>query len=366
MNRSKIQEREFFTPEEKETIWKKTNGVCAHCGKPIFIGYQFSVDHFIPLGKGGVNRMINLIPLCKDCNKNKAQKVLHPKDFAPYLKEKYKKELENYYESYTKSFNYLTRNSLIAQDDLIVEIPIAMQSKKLKNPPKIKYAIQRAEYCDLDELYKYYVRYLKKYNALDDIECAKANIMYWYESGCLYFIKKNNEVKIMAAFNIVDVNEESKNYGMTRNLDIFIFPYYSNIETARMTDVITYSIPEKIAQEHNLEILPIFISGLTNDPVFKMLPMLRGMRPCADDFDGKVYKYAINIEYKHSHTDEEIRECAKETIKFFDQFEVNESIIEKYRKIYLNLSDIPEKASKACNKSSCRYDHSSLYGVVPV
>jgi len=71
---------------------------------------------------------------------------------------------------------------------------------------------------------------------------------------------------------------------------------------------------------------------------------LRGMRPCTDDFDGKVNKYAINIEYKHSHTDEEIRECAKDTIKFFDQFEVDESIIEKYRKIYLDLSDTPQKA----------------------
>lgn len=53
MNREKIVERTNFTNEEKEDVLKKSGGICAHCGKPIYIGYQFSVDHYIPLTKGG-------------------------------------------------------------------------------------------------------------------------------------------------------------------------------------------------------------------------------------------------------------------------------------------------------------------------
>ena len=49
-----------ISPQEKEDVLKKSRGICAHCGKPIYIGYQFSVDHYIPLTKGGVNRSYNL------------------------------------------------------------------------------------------------------------------------------------------------------------------------------------------------------------------------------------------------------------------------------------------------------------------
>lgn len=75
----KIVERANFTNEEKEDVLKKSMGICAHCGKPIYIGYQFSVDHYIPLTKGGVNRSYNLIPLCKECNKRKTTKYLNRK-----------------------------------------------------------------------------------------------------------------------------------------------------------------------------------------------------------------------------------------------------------------------------------------------
>lgn len=51
MNREKIVERTNFTNEEKEDVLKKSGGICAHCEKPIYIGYQFSVDHYIPLTK---------------------------------------------------------------------------------------------------------------------------------------------------------------------------------------------------------------------------------------------------------------------------------------------------------------------------
>lgn len=98
MDREKIVERANFTNEEKEDVLRKSGGVCAHCGKPIFIGYQFSVDHYIPLTKGGVNRSYNLVPLCKECNKKKDDKIFEPEEYLLYLKEKPMEKLKGYYD----------------------------------------------------------------------------------------------------------------------------------------------------------------------------------------------------------------------------------------------------------------------------
>lgn len=352
MNRCKITEREFFTNAEKEDILAKTKGgVCAHCGKPIFIGYQFSVDHFIPLDKGGCNRIINLVPLCKKCNVEKGAKVYSPDDFLSYLKPKYMEEIQGYYNSYIKSFNYVSRNSLIAQDDFFVEVPAPVLIRKAKKYPKIKYKLQRAEYKDLDEIYEYYVKYLKKYNALDDIQSAKVNIMYWYESGCIYFVKKNEEIKIMAAYNVVDVAPKDGNYGMTKNLDILVFPYYTNIATGILTDALIYNIPEKIAKEQNLGVIPILISGLVNDTIFNRLSPMKDLTPCAYDFDGKIAKYAINVGYdteNYKADDDNIEDVAPATIKFFNNFESDAELREKYRQYYEET-----RAGEKTDEESC-------------
>lgn len=162
MNREKIVERTNFTNEEKEDVLKKSGGICAHCGKPIYIGYQFSVDHYIPLTKGGVNRSYNLVPLCKECNKKKDDKIFEPEEYLPYLKEKPMEQLKGYYESYVKSFNFVSRNNYLALDSFTVSTYVPIRSMMYsKKPVQVKYTAKRAEYCDLDKLYAYYVEILK-------------------------------------------------------------------------------------------------------------------------------------------------------------------------------------------------------------
>lgn len=154
MNREKIVERTNFTNEEKEDVLKKSGGICAHCGKPIYIGYQFSVDHYIPLTKGGVNRSYNLVPLCKECNKKKDDKIFEPEEYLPYLKEKPMEQLKGYYESYVKSFNFVSRNNYLALDSFTVSTYVPIRSMMYsKKPVQVKYTAKRAEYCDLDKLY---------------------------------------------------------------------------------------------------------------------------------------------------------------------------------------------------------------------
>ena len=59
--------RKVFSQEKRNDIYERTKGRCALCGK--FIRFdQFTVDHVIPLAKGGTNDIENLQCTCKHCN----------------------------------------------------------------------------------------------------------------------------------------------------------------------------------------------------------------------------------------------------------------------------------------------------------
>ncbi len=58
-------------PERKRIVWKKTGGVCAHCGRQA-TGIRQTIDHYVPLSMGGGFDLRNLMPLCKKCNGSKS------------------------------------------------------------------------------------------------------------------------------------------------------------------------------------------------------------------------------------------------------------------------------------------------------
>lgn len=43
-----------------EDILRKSDGVCAHCGCPVAIGDNFTVEHVVPISKGGTNDLVNI------------------------------------------------------------------------------------------------------------------------------------------------------------------------------------------------------------------------------------------------------------------------------------------------------------------
>lgn len=60
-----------FTDYEKKTIYAKANGKCAICGKPVKYK-EMTVDHRVPLTKGGTNDLENLQLAHLSCNRAKA------------------------------------------------------------------------------------------------------------------------------------------------------------------------------------------------------------------------------------------------------------------------------------------------------
>lgn len=48
-------------------ILGKTGSACFWCKAGLTLG-SMTEDHFVPLGKGGVNAQINVVPACLECN----------------------------------------------------------------------------------------------------------------------------------------------------------------------------------------------------------------------------------------------------------------------------------------------------------
>ncbi|MBU0993456.1 MAG: HNH endonuclease [Proteobacteria bacterium] len=64
--------------------WKRkcSKGVCHYCGQPAKPS-ELTMDHIVPLAKGGKSTKGNVVPACKTCNTRK--KSLLPMEWDQYL-----------------------------------------------------------------------------------------------------------------------------------------------------------------------------------------------------------------------------------------------------------------------------------------
>lgn len=74
--------------ELRKTRWwqKKTaSGTCYYCGVQ-FAHRDLTMDHLIPLSRGGRSTKDNLVPCCKSCNSKK--KTMLPVEWEEYINQK--------------------------------------------------------------------------------------------------------------------------------------------------------------------------------------------------------------------------------------------------------------------------------------
>ena len=95
MGREEIRNRKF-TKREKEIILMKTGCKCGHCGKTLTV-QESTVDHIIPVYKGGLNDEFNLIALCHDCNEEKSSFLYDVMDYYKYILPEYEQEFYSYH-----------------------------------------------------------------------------------------------------------------------------------------------------------------------------------------------------------------------------------------------------------------------------
>jgi 5-methylcytosine-specific restriction enzyme A len=71
--------------ELRNSSWwkrKRSTGVCYYCGNK-FKPAELTMDHLIPVARGGRSVSGNLVPACKECNSKK--KYLLPMEWEEYL-----------------------------------------------------------------------------------------------------------------------------------------------------------------------------------------------------------------------------------------------------------------------------------------
>ena len=71
--------------ELRETQWWKrrlAKGRCHYCGRPIS-PKELTMDHVVPISRGGKSSKANVVPCCKECNN--AKKQLLPIEWETYI-----------------------------------------------------------------------------------------------------------------------------------------------------------------------------------------------------------------------------------------------------------------------------------------
>jgi 5-methylcytosine-specific restriction enzyme A len=66
-------EREKARKLRKSQWWLNlvNQGLCHYCGKK-FAAARLTMDHVVPLARGGTSTPGNIVPACKDCNREKS------------------------------------------------------------------------------------------------------------------------------------------------------------------------------------------------------------------------------------------------------------------------------------------------------
>jgi 5-methylcytosine-specific restriction endonuclease McrA len=74
----------------RATRWwrqKKQQGKCYYCGRKVNPS-ELTMDHIVPLIRGGRSTKANIVPCCKDCNNKK--KHMLPVEWQEYLRRLHK------------------------------------------------------------------------------------------------------------------------------------------------------------------------------------------------------------------------------------------------------------------------------------
>ena len=71
-----MSERISFSKSVRESVYKRFDGRCAYCGRPIAQSRFMQIDHIKSIYYGGGNEIDNLFPSCRSCNHYKSTMTL--------------------------------------------------------------------------------------------------------------------------------------------------------------------------------------------------------------------------------------------------------------------------------------------------
>lgn len=165
MARKRVEQRSFIPSFVRERVLKNCNGVCAHCGCKLTIGENFTIEHVIPLNKGGNNDENNYVALCKDCNKGKSDDIVEPKDWYPYLPKGRLVEVQKLFEDYCKRTDWLGYDTVFKTDqfNLMSAIPVFKNGSYVNVPATYRVErMRKGEFIEYSMVYRSRLNYEDK------------------------------------------------------------------------------------------------------------------------------------------------------------------------------------------------------------
>lgn len=241
--RRKIQ-REYITKAEKRVILAKSKCKCSHCGKLIELGKNFSVEHVIPLSRGGSNDLDNLVGLCKDCNKTKGNFLLcSSKEISSYyskLTPNAMSSLLKYCKEYIEKYQFLDWDNWFLEDSFSIS-----PADFYRKPKSTIFRNGRAQYIDKSELLYFNSKYLLRKANYDDLD----NLLNFYVKAYpnmqrdeiesimgksfligIYYILTSLSGTILGAFHIeLTMNTVASSDPEQEDMAVFCSPLISSI-----------------------------------------------------------------------------------------------------------------------------------------
>lgn len=217
--RTRIDERVAFPWSIKEPLLKETGGKCTHCGTLLDRYTNLTVDHVIPLGKGGTNDPENLTVLCEDCNTLKSDMILPPMNWYGYLSVARRKALEEQMRKYMKETDYLAEDCLMPMDTFRIEVPLLIEkrNKHIRMPIYI-----HGTRMNMDDAFSWLMEY-KRTLQWRDVNGVLSHPSE-FVAPC-YLLKKGDiEVAMVNPWMIHEWGDDIKNYRNEIFIDWFFAP----------------------------------------------------------------------------------------------------------------------------------------------
>lgn len=291
--RARIEERVPFPWSVKKFLLKETQGRCAHCGVILDRYTNLSVDHVIPLNKGGTNDIQNLTVLCEDCNSTKSDMILPPVVWYPYLSTAKKKSLSELLYKYMTETDYLADDCLMPMDIFRIEVPITTKKKcpngmmKIIRMPAYIYGTRMERNDAFDWLMEY--KKSLQYRDACDIFTHPSD----FPAPCYLMKKGDIEVAMVNPWMVHEWDKSMNNYRNEILMDWFFSPnlpdrdYLPEMLACMVAGVETY-ITQSIAKTMDgacaiLFHFRCFVSDRFCNPVFNYLS--EGKADKIEEFD---------------------------------------------------------------------------------
>lgn len=270
--RRAVEERRHFDWTEKYEMLLKSGGKCAHCGKVISEG-NVTVEHIIPLSKGGTNDMDNLVALCHDCNEDKGDFIYEPKAYYRFLNKDELKRIQDAYEQYLTKVNWLSLTNMYPNDHFETSYYMIMKDRKGNpKPVKAKINVHKASRLpyrqDREKLYEF----IDKYNKVHSVECTgtelEESLGSYLDKGCIYYVGDITDLKI-----VIPVRIENRYYEVLDKCHydlVFGNPIYFN-DTATYADLaagIVHKISGEImhlAKRCGVKVMPVCVEMIATN-----------------------------------------------------------------------------------------------------